>query len=329
MRPTPPASAAPRVSVVVPVYNKGRYLRRAVDSVLAQSFTDFELILVDDGSTDDSLAVAREYTDPRVRVIRQANSGAGAARNRGIDEARATMIAFLDGDDEWVPAFLDQMMALVREYPHAGLYCAPYIYVEPGNVRIVPKLAGVPERGILPSYFRSVAGGGQVATSTSVCVPRAVFDSVGKFPGEQLGEDQDMWARIALEYPVAAMRGRPLALYYRDAQGRAMHTRPPERELPYSVRLQQQVDAGLLTDSVRADVMLYIEAGLLTLASLNARAGEWEKARQFLADPRIRRLWLRRLAWRAVCANGRTAAFAIGVLNRVRWAIARLRPHRG
>ena len=115
MRPTPPASAAPRVSVVVPVYNKGRYLRRAVDSVLAQSFTDFELILVDDGSTDDSLAVAREYTDPRVRVIRQANSGAGAARNRGIDEARATMVAFLDGDDEWVPAFLDQMMALVRE----------------------------------------------------------------------------------------------------------------------------------------------------------------------------------------------------------------------
>lgn len=322
------ARSEPQVSVVVPIYNKERYLRRAVDSVLGQSFTDYELILVDDGSTDDSLAVARGYTDPRIRVIHQTNGGAGAARNRGIDEARAAMLAFLDGDDEWDPLFLEQMMALARDHPHAGLYCAPYVHVEPGKVRIHAKWVGVPDRGILPRYFRSVAMGGPVISSSSVCVRRTVFDAVGKFSADSSGEDQDMWARIALRFPVAAVRGRPLAVYYRDAQGRMMHAEPPERELPYSARLQQLIDEGLLAEPMRTDVMLYIEAGLLTLASLNARAGYYDRAQRLLADPRIRRFWLRRLAWRIVCANGWVAAFALGTLNRVRSAIAQLRSDR-
>lgn len=322
-----PPGPAPAVSVVVPVYNKARHLRRAVDSVLAQSFTDFELVLVDDGSTDGSLEVARSYPDPRVRAIHQANGGEGAARNRGIDEARGRMLAFLDGDDEWEPLFLEQMLALAKDCPDAGLYCAPYVFVEPGGVRILPKWVGVPERGVLDSYFRSVALGDQVGTATSVCVPRAVFEVVGRFSADRLGADQDMWARIALKFPIAAMRGRPLAIYYRDALGRVMHTRPPERELPYSARLQQRLDAGLVPEPMRADAMLYIEAGLLTLASMNARAGRVEQARRLLADHRLRRSPLRRLAWRAVCANRWAAAVAIGTLNRVRWAIARMRPN--
>lgn len=322
-----PLAHAPRVSVVVPVYNKERHMRRAVDSVLAQTFADFELVLVDDGSTDGSLGVARSYPDPRIRVIHQANGGEGAARNRGIEEARGEMLAFLDGDDEWEPLFLAQMLALAKDCPSAGLYCAPYVFAEPGDVRILPKWVGVPERGVLGSYFRSVALGDQVGTATSVCVPRAVFDVVGRFSADRLGADQDMWARIALKFPIAAMRGRPLAIYYRDAVGRVMHTRPPESELPYSMRLQQLLDTDLVPEPVRADVMLYIEAGLLTLASMNARAGRVEQARQLLADPRLRRLRPRWLAWRAVCANRWAAAIAIQTLNRVRSAIARMRPN--
>jgi glycosyltransferase involved in cell wall biosynthesis len=291
---------APSVSVLIPVYNKAPYLRRAVDSVLTQTFADLEIVLVDDGSTDGSLDAARSFTDPRVRVIAQANAGAGAARNRAIREARAPMLALLDGDDEWAPTFLEAMMALAAEYPRAGLYCGPYVFVEPGGVRVEPRWVDVPARGLLPSYFRSVAMGDQVATATSVCVPRAVFEALGVFETDRLGEDQDMWARIALAYPVAAINGPPLAIYFRNAQGRVMHTSAPDAEQPYSRALQRQLDADTVPAPMREDVKLYIEKGLITLVSLNLRAGQPEVARRLLKDPRIRRFWARRELWRVL-----------------------------
>ena len=242
--------------------------------------------------------MARTYADPRVRVVHQLNGGEGAARNRGLLEARAAMIALLDGDDEWAPTFLEQMMGLAAEFPRAGIYCAPYVFVEPGGVSIAPQWVDVPSRGLLASYFRSAAMGDQIATATSVCVPRAVFDKVGGFSADRLGADQDMWARIALDYPIAAIGGEPLAFYFRDAQGRVMHTRAPDAELPYSTRLQQRLDAGTVPVPMRSDVELYIEKGLITLVSLNMRASQPGVARRFLADPRIRRFWLRREGWK-------------------------------
>lgn len=298
--PVPASGPTPQVSVLVPVYNKEPYLRRAVDSVLKQSFTDFELVLVDDGSTDGSLALARTYTDPRVRVVAQANAGEGGARNRGIREARAPLIALLDGDDEWAPGFLEAMVGLARDFPQAGLHCAPYVFVEPGSVQVSPRLVDVPRRGLLPSYFRSAAMGDQIATATSACIPRAVFDAVGGFATDRLGADQDMWARIALRYPVAAMRGAPLAYYFRNATGRVMHARPPAAELPYSTRLQQRLDEAGVDEALRDDVALYIEAGLITLVSLNMRVGQIDVARALLQDRRLRRFPVRRTLWRVL-----------------------------
>jgi glycosyltransferase involved in cell wall biosynthesis len=297
------ASATPSVSVLVPVFNKAPYLRRSIDSVLGQTFDDFEVVLVDDGSTDGSADVIRSYADQRIRLVQQANAGAGAARNRALSEARAPLVALLDADDLWEPGFLATMKALAAEHPQAGLLCAPYGFVEPGGARVLPRLVGVPARGILSSYFRSVALGDQVATATSVCAPRAVFDELGGFPSEPLGEDQDMWARIAVHHPVAAVSGPPLAWYVREAQGRAMHRRPPDQELPYSVRLQQLLDAGRIAEPMRSDVKLYIEAGLLTLVSLNVRGGHLDVARKLLSDRRLERFPLRRLLWRVMCSS--------------------------
>lgn len=295
--------STPAVSVLVPVFNKAPYLRRSIDSVLGQSFDDFEVVLVDDGSTDGSADVIRSYADPRIRLVQQANGGAGAARNRALREARAPLVALLDADDVWEPGFLATMTALAAEYPQAGLLCAPYGFVEPGGARVLPRIVGVPARGILPSYFRSVALGDQVATATSVCAPRAVFEELGGFPPEPLGEDQDMWARIAVRHAVAAISGPPLAWYLRDAQGRAMRRRPPDRELPYSARLQRLLDDGRIPENLRADVKLYIAAGLLTLVSLNVRGGHLDVARSLLAEPRLVRFPLRRLFWRALCSS--------------------------
>lgn len=304
---------SPLVSIVVPVYNKARYLRRSVESVLAQSCADLELILVDDGSTDGSLDAARQFTDPRVRVLTQPNAGPGAARNSGIREARAPWIALLDADDAWDPAFLAEMLRLAADFPGCGMYCAPYVFIEPGGVHVLPKWVDVPARGVLASYFRSAALGDLIGTSTSVLVPRAVFDAVGGFPTEKHGEDQDTWTRIALAYPVAAQSGRPLAYYYRETQGRVSHARPAESELPYSVRLQHALDTGKVPAAMRDDAMLYIEAGLITLVSLNARAGQYRVALRLLDDPRIRRFRVRRELWRFVCRYPKLSALGLAI----------------
>jgi len=95
-----------KVSIVIPLYNKAPYVRRALDSIAVQTFADFEAIIVDDGSTDMGAAVVANYSDPRFRLIRQENAGPGAARNAGIAQAQGEFIAFLDSDDEWLPNYL-------------------------------------------------------------------------------------------------------------------------------------------------------------------------------------------------------------------------------
>ena len=102
-----------RVSVIIPLYNKAPYVRRALASVVAQTFTDFEVVVVDDGSTDSGAREVESFTDSRVRLIYQANAGPGAARNRGIAEARGQLLAFLDADDEWLPGYLEEAVRLL------------------------------------------------------------------------------------------------------------------------------------------------------------------------------------------------------------------------
>ncbi|MBC8164952.1 MAG: glycosyltransferase family 2 protein [Bryobacteraceae bacterium] len=107
--------STPLVSVIVPLYNKRAWIERALHSIAAQTFTSIEVLVVDDGSTDGSGEVAASYPDSRFRVIRQENAGPGAARNRGLEEARAELVAFLDGDDEWLPDYLETSVAALEK----------------------------------------------------------------------------------------------------------------------------------------------------------------------------------------------------------------------
>jgi len=229
-----------RFSVIMPLYNKAPYVRKAVESVVGQTYRDWELIVVDDGSTDDGGDIVTSIADPRIRLVRQENAGVSAARNRGVvlsSEAtfRSPYICFLDADDWWEPTFLEEMAGLIKRHPDAGIYGTNYWIVKNGRKRLAP--IGV-EEGFAEGeinycqvYARTLC---MPLTSITVCIPRRVFDETGGFPlGITLGEDFLLWLRIALNHTTALLN-KPLANYNQDvnvANRGTHHLHPPERHM--------------------------------------------------------------------------------------------------
>ena len=206
-----------KFSIVIPLYNKGPYISKALSSVIEQTFRDFELIVVDDGSTDDSFKVAQSVlknANIRYQLIRQENAGVSMARNNGAMVTSGDYICFLDADDWWAPSFLERMDWLINEYPDAGIYGTNYYYVKNGRQRICVTDT---KTGYI-NYCRSYAEKLQMPlTSISVAIPRDVFQSSGGFkPHLKLGEDFDLWIRVALFNKVAFL-DEPLAYYFQDS----------------------------------------------------------------------------------------------------------------
>ena len=206
-----------RFSVIIPLYNKGPYLSKALASVKAQTFRDFELIVVDDGSTDDSFKVAQDVlteADVKHQLIRQENAGVSTARNNGVMAASGDYICFLDADDWWAPSFLERMDWLIHEYPDAGIYGTNYYVVKNGRQRICVTTA---QTGYI-NYCRTYAEKLQMPLWTgAVSIPRPVLRETGGFkPHLKLGEDFDLWIRIALSHQVAFL-DEPLSYYFQDS----------------------------------------------------------------------------------------------------------------
>jgi len=250
------------VSVVVPLYNKAPYIERALRSVLAQTFQDFEIIVVDDGSTDNGAEIVKGILDARIHLIQQKNAGVSAARNKGIELANANLIAFLDADDEWKPEFLETILRLKKKFPEAGAYATAYEQVFPSGKIIVPKFKAIPSppwEGIIPRYFRSAIGPAPVSSS-AVAVPAEIFERVRKFPaGQPLAEDLDTWLRISLKYPIAFSR-KVGAAYHMEASNRDCITRSSfmEKERPYVATAQQAIEGGKLPSNILSDLKEYI-----------------------------------------------------------------------
>jgi len=195
---------APLISVVIPLYDGAGYIRRSIQSVLRQTYSDFELIVVDDGSTDGGPEVVRTFTDARVRLIRQENAGASAARNRGIAEAQGRYVAFLDADDEWEPQFLNAIVHLSVAYPAAGIWATGYRRVFPTGPSVEFTVAESRSRTMLliDDYFRRLPGG-SIVHASAAAIPVSVLRELGGFREDcPWGEDEEMWARIALHYPL-------------------------------------------------------------------------------------------------------------------------------
>ncbi|MBI3494357.1 MAG: glycosyltransferase [Acidobacteria bacterium] len=197
------------MTVVVPNYNCGRFLANAIDSVLRQTYAPFEIVVVDDGSTDDSLDVVKQYGD-RVRVITQMNQGVSAARNAGIRASRGALVAFLDADDLWHPDKLAKQVPLF-ENPAVGLvYCAVE-YVDERLNHLGTNFTG--RRGRVLREIALLRGTVVLAGGSTAVVRRECFDRAGMFDREMsTAADWDMWRRIACYYEVDVVR-EPLMQY--------------------------------------------------------------------------------------------------------------------
>jgi len=190
-------SKQPLVSVIIPTYNRGWVLREAIDSVLAQDFKDFELIVVDDGSTDNTGEILDSY-DQDLIVLRQSNKGVSAARNRGIAATAGRLVAFLDSDDLWLPPKLSSQIDFFNSNPAAVINQTEEIWIRNG-VRVNPKTRHHKSSGMI--FERSL--GLCLVSPSAVMMKRALFDEVGLFDEDLPAcEDYDLWLRISWRYPV-------------------------------------------------------------------------------------------------------------------------------
>jgi glycosyltransferase involved in cell wall biosynthesis len=207
-----------RFSVVIPVYNKEKHLAKTLKSVLQQSFTYFEVIIVNDGSTDTSEDIIKEFTDSRIEYIYQKNQGVSVARNTGIKAARAPFIALLDADDLWDLQYLKEIDKLIHTYPEQHVFASVCNIQSSENVyKATYSIANIaPNKTYVLPYFAS-SYINTILTSSSTVLHRDVFETIGSYnPELRSGEDTDLWIRLGLAYTVVFLN-TPLATYRYEA----------------------------------------------------------------------------------------------------------------
>jgi glycosyltransferase involved in cell wall biosynthesis len=196
----------PKITIIIPLLNKEPYINKTLQSVINQTYEDFEIIVVDGLSFDRSVDVVKSFDDSRIRVFTEKDQGTSDARNKGISRSRGDLIAFLDADDIWMPTFLETALRLYNRYPHAGVFSTNYTLRKPGGYfqrtkhKYLPKF---PWEGILQNYFRAALSRSPVFIPSSAIIKKSVLEKVGSFCVGDRIEDLEMWARIALHYPIA------------------------------------------------------------------------------------------------------------------------------
>lgn len=220
------------ISIVIPLYNKEKQIAHTLQSVFNQTFQNFEVVIVDDGSTDGSVAEVEKLSDSRIRLIHQKNAGVAAARNRGIEEAKGDLMAFLDADDEWKPEYLATQYHLSQKYPDCNVFACNYEFrnIE-GKVTptIIRKLPFTGEDGILSNYFEVASCSHPPLWTSSIVVKKQAIQAIGGFPvGIRSGEDLLTWARLAVNGQIAY--SKKVEAIYDLGEGYVLTNLPPRRQ---------------------------------------------------------------------------------------------------
>jgi glycosyltransferase involved in cell wall biosynthesis len=218
-------------SVVIPLYNKGLSIRNTIQSVLDQTVQQFEIIVVNDGSTDNSAKVVEEIDDERIRLIHQENRGVSVARNRGIKEANYEWIAFLDGDDLWKKNHFAEIINMMQTYPKEKIYVTSYEYSDQRFMFKHPRKSAVFQ---IQDYFSESIKESLIWTST-VVIHKDCFKNVGYFNKHlSIGEDIDLWIRLAKVYRVIKSI-KVTAIYRVDSENKLSIGKSTLKDSIYSI----------------------------------------------------------------------------------------------
>ena len=228
------------ISVVIPLYNKEKSIVSTIESVLAQTYSDWELIIIDDGSTDNSLNTVQEYvrklenekhpiSNHQLQILTQCNRGVSSARNAGIAAAHGDYIALLDADDWWDPTYLEVSAKLIEDYPGAGIYGTHHGYMCGDSKQEVPSLYPNHRGEIWNPWLK-----GSPYWTNSVIIAKRVFQTIPPFDERMsYGEDMDMWYRVMLAFP-CVYEDISLSYYRQDTENRvSIKPKPLEKHIPY------------------------------------------------------------------------------------------------
>lgn len=249
-----------RFTVLIPLYNKATYIGDTLRSVLAQTCADFEVLVVDDGSTDGGAAVVESFFhDRRLSLVRQKNAGVAAARNFGISLARGEWVVFLDADDWHHPRCLESLLLAHERYPAADTLASDFVRVPDTSGEGQPQWPVLaPDLDVelvtdLP--VRWMAGSTLCASSVAVRIQRLKSMQPCFPPGESRGEDLDLWFRLAERAPIALVHA-PLAAYRVEVEGSLTTQKHPELKLaPFVHRMQARAESGELSAAQRKSAL--------------------------------------------------------------------------
>lgn len=294
-------------TVIIPLYNKEKYIVSAINSVIAQSHQDFEIVVVDDGSRDGGAALVEAMADPRVRLIRQANGGVSRARNAGIAAARGELVCFLDADDWYGVAFLEVMVNMYRQYPEGSFFSSSFLCMEEA---VDGQLDTDVDANFfaLDNFYEYQAAHGVFYCTNSIAVPRSTLQAMPQcFPeDDHFGEDQDLWFRLAdrLQFIFCPAK---LVAYRMDVAGSlcAVHDM---RTMPqvYS-RLEQRALRWSASDRSRRAalrIVAYAYVGVARYALQDGRRADAFTALRLAARYAVSMRWLATLL---MCAIGNGA----------------------
>ena len=273
--------------VVISLYNKEKFVGATIESVLAQTFGDWRLMVVDDGSTDKGAEVVRRFGDPRISLIQQKNQGVGPARNAGIHAGKAEWIAFLDADDLWNADHLAELDALRRKFPEAALIGCGFARFS-GDPAPRAHSGGGERR--LARYFAESALGRELFFTSSAAVRRSAFATVGDFEPLPGNEDVEMWARLALHGPVAVSSKK--TVNYRIATGGITDAgmrgqKPPPKplkreELSSTIPTLTALLPSIADEQLRGEVIKYMDSRIGLALTAAVLEGDMQYARHLL-----------------------------------------------
>lgn len=271
----------PFFSIIIPLYNKANYITETLKTVINQTFTNFEIIIVNDGSTDNSIKRVTSFKDKRIKIINQKNQGAAAARNKGIDEAKSNLIVFLDADDLWFNNHLEELKNLYHDFPNCGMYCNRYKTKISKNKLVSNSYSNSIAddfRGVIPDYFEASLVN-RVSFTSSIMVPREIIKTYHGFDiNISSGQDLDLWTKIGIDHFVA-ISNKTTAIYRFEVADSLSKT---------SFLSKKLIDLNKFKAFERENKSLrkFIDIYRLEYAMQYRIAGDIKKSKNFISDIR-------------------------------------------